>query len=122
MLLCSLPVWFDALQMAGDVLVTKLELNISAKNLEDRDATSKSDPMCVVYLKVSHCVRRRETHGDVLRRSRESVNRGVSQRFAAHSDTLVTLTDAHNRDLLAPSQRVGKLMEGVRSAIEPEKC
>jgi len=37
--------------MAGDVLVTKLELNISASNLEDRDTTSKSDPMCVVYLK-----------------------------------------------------------------------
>ena len=47
--------------MAGDVLVTGLELNISASNLEDRDTTSKSDPMCVVYLKVRG-VRTRRPH------------------------------------------------------------
>lgn len=31
--------------------MTKLELNISASNLADKDTTSKSDPMCVVFLK-----------------------------------------------------------------------
>ena len=39
-------------EMALDALVVEIELSISAANLEDRDATSKSDPMCVVYLKV----------------------------------------------------------------------
>ena len=34
-------------------LVTKLELCISASNLEDRDVTSKSDPVCVVLMKDS---------------------------------------------------------------------
>ena len=38
--------------MAIPALVVEIELSISAANLEDRDATSKSDPMCVVYLKV----------------------------------------------------------------------
>ena len=42
-----------ALKMALDALIVEVELSISAANLEDRDATSKSDPMCVVYLKVN---------------------------------------------------------------------
>ena len=38
--------------MALPALMVEVELSISASNLEDRDATSKSDPLCVVYLKV----------------------------------------------------------------------
>uniref|UniRef100_H2Z3X7 Copine-3 n=1 Tax=Ciona savignyi TaxID=51511 RepID=H2Z3X7_CIOSA len=33
------------------VCVTKVELTIACRNLQDKDVTSKSDPMCVVHLK-----------------------------------------------------------------------
>lgn len=33
--------------------VTKVELNVSCDNLLDKDVTSKSDPLCVLFLSTS---------------------------------------------------------------------